>query len=111
MINWQRVDELRGEIGSDSLNEVVELFLDEVEGALMNLGSSASIEADLHFLKGSAANLGFEAFRMLCAEGEAMAAAGQGSRVELGQIIATYAASKKRFLEGLTANGEAAKSA
>ncbi len=111
MINWQRVNELRDEIGADSLDEVIELFLDEVEGALMNLGGTQTMEADLHFLKGSAANLGFEAFRALCAEGEAMAAAGQGGRVEIGTIIATYAASKKRFTEGLADSGDIASMA
>ena len=111
MINWQRVMELRDEIGADSLDEVVELFLDEVEAALMNLGGSASIEGALHFLKGSAANLGFEDFRALCAEGEAMAAAGKGNQVEVGRIIAIYAASKKRFLAGLAGSGDITRSA
>jgi HPt (histidine-containing phosphotransfer) domain-containing protein len=111
MIDWQRVNELRDEIGAESLHEVVELFLDEVEGALMALGGSGTIEADLHFLKGSAANLGFEAFRGLCAEGEAMAAAGRGNQVEIGRIIATYAASKHRFLDGLADRGAATRSA
>ncbi|MFN0115441.1 MAG: Hpt domain-containing protein [Paracoccaceae bacterium] len=101
MIDWARVEELKDEIGADSLDEVVELFLDEVEAVLMRLGEPGSLGADLHFLKGSAANLGFEAFRGLCAEGETLAAKGDGGRIEIGHVIATYAASKQRFLAGL----------
>lgn len=31
MIDWTRVDELRDEIGTDCFDEVVELFIEEVE--------------------------------------------------------------------------------
>ena len=78
MINWDRVDELRSEIGEDGFAEVVELFLDEVETTVMRLPSlpAAALEASLHFLKGSAWNLGFRDFGALCQDGERKAAAG-----------------------------------
>ncbi len=38
MIDWERVAELQSEIGADGFGEVLELFLDEVEGVVMRLG-------------------------------------------------------------------------
>ncbi len=78
MISWERVRELRDEIGEDDFCEVVDLFLEEVEEVLARLRAEpnpASYEADLHFLKGSALNLGFQALGALCRDGEVRAAA------------------------------------
>lgn len=111
MIDWNRVSELADEIGAENLGEVVELFLDEAEHALTRLGPVATLEADLHFLKGSASNLGFDGFRAVCAEGESMAAAGRPDEVGIGRIVAVYAESKRRFLAGLAQRGLAARSA
>ena len=62
MIDWERTNELCAEIGSDGFAEIVELFLDEVEGVVRRLSKQpdpSRFEADLHFLKGGAWNLGF----------------------------------------------------
>ncbi len=103
MINWDRVDELRSEIGEDGFAEVVELFLDEVETTVMRLPSlpAAALEASLHFLKGSAWNLGFRDFGALCQDGERKAAAGYGGDVDCGLITARYFSAREVFLEGL----------
>ena len=80
MINWARVVELREEIGAEDFDEVVELFLCEVEERVEHLDSEeplSEIEEDLHFLKGSALNLGFTSFANLCHEGEIKAQTGQ----------------------------------
>lgn len=104
MIDWTRVNELRNEIGDDGFSEVVELFLDEVEEVIARLKDAPdprSFEQDLHFLKGSAWNLGFAAFGVLCQVGERRAAQGQAATVDMAAVLASYAASKDCFLAGL----------
>ncbi|WP_339108654.1 Hpt domain-containing protein [Thioclava sp. GXIMD4216] len=99
MIDWDRVAELQSEIGADGFGEVVELFMDEVEGVVMRLGTRPEkLEEDLHFLKGSAWNLGFRAFGVMCQEGERLSAAGRSSEVDVSAILDIYAASKKDFM-------------
>lgn len=99
MIHWAKVVELRDDVGAEDFNEVVELFLDEVEETIVNLGANGrSLEHDLHFLKGSALNLGFIEFSELCRIGEADAAKGAADSVDTGAIIASYQASKSAFL-------------
>lgn len=104
MIDWVRVNELRDEIGEEGFAEVVELFLDEVEEVVVRLGRAPDpqcFEQDLHFLKGSAWNLGFAAFGALCQDGERRSAQGNPSTVDMGAVLASYAASKDHFLAGL----------
>ena len=99
MINWAKVLELRDEVGVEDFDEVVDLFLDEVEDTIMHLGTPCrSLEHDLHFLKGSALNLGFTEFSELCRSGESDAARGLGEDVDTGRIIACYHTSKTAFL-------------
>lgn len=101
MIDWSRVEELRSEIGEEGFCEIVELFLEEVEGVLRRLGTApdpARYEDDMHFLKGSAWNLGFRAFGALCQEAERQAAAGSGARIDLAAILESYARSRQDFM-------------
>lgn len=99
MINWSKVTELREEVGAEDFDEVVELFLDEVDDTISHLGTPGrSVEHDLHFLKGSALNLGFDDFSDLCRAGEETAAQGAGDTVDLGAVIACYHTSKTHFL-------------
>ena len=80
MIDWNRVAELRDEIGAEDFGEVAELFLMEVEETLSNLDKAVSDPAQMqdlmHFLKGSALNLGFRAMSDVCGSAEADAAQG-----------------------------------
>ncbi|WP_137701019.1 Hpt domain-containing protein [Marimonas lutisalis] len=104
MIDWNKVSELRDEIGDEDFAEVVDLFLEEVDGAMEKLRNGLpeeKLECCLHFLKGSALNLGFRAFSELCARGESDAAAGDVAKIDLGQVVATYDASKEVFLSEL----------
>ena len=102
LINWNKVSELRDEVGAEDFDEVVELFLDEVEETISLLGAEGrSVEHDLHFLKGSALNLGFAQFSELCRDGEAAAAAGDAVSVDLGAVVQSYTASKSAFLSDL----------
>lgn len=65
MIDARRIAELRDEVGKDDLAEVVALFCEEVEEVLAALASGATVE-QLHFLKGSALNIGMSAVASLC---------------------------------------------
>ncbi len=104
MIDWERVADLRAEVGEDDFAEVVELFLEEVEEVIARLRVAPDIaryEEDLHFLKGSALNLGFQSFSGLCQIGEKQAAQGQAHLIEIGQVIEAYGQSKLVFLQDL----------
>lgn len=108
MIDWVRANELRAEIGCDGFAEVVDLFLEEVEDVVRRLKSRpdpSCYEADLHFLKGGAWNLGFAEFGALCQEGERRSAAGNAPGVDVARIVRAYFASKEEFLAGLARAG------
>lgn len=100
MISWSRVAELKEEIGEEDFAEVAEMFLEEVDEVIERLRKSPDpglYEQDLHFLKSSSLNLGFEELSRLCGEGERMAAQGNPDAVELGPVFETYSASKEVF--------------
>ncbi|SEK84839.1 Hpt domain-containing protein [Roseovarius azorensis] len=104
MIDWNHVQQLRVEIGADAFDEVVDLFLDEVDaaiGRLRDLPDGHDPEEQLHFLRGSALNLGFSEFSGLCHQGEIAAASGQGDAVDLTGLLRCYEASRTAFMEGL----------
>jgi HPt (histidine-containing phosphotransfer) domain-containing protein len=109
MIDWDRVKELRFEIGAEDFVEVVGLFLEEADECIARIApdnGAKALAADLHFLKGAALNLGFAALSGLCQEGERRASAGDtdvdveavraaylGCRAELeSKAVATFAA-------------------
>lgn len=107
MIDWDRVTELREEIGEEDFAEVVELFLEEVEqviGKLRDAPDLNSLGNDLHFLKGSALNLGFRGFSVLCQTGETAASEGHADTVNIAEVLASYDVSKEAFQSGLGAS-------
>lgn len=104
MITWSRVDELADEIGADDFAEVVALFLEEVErelDRLYDLTDANALERTLHFLKGSALNLGFSEFAALCQLGEHQAAQGNSSDIRADRVVDCYNRSKSEFMAGL----------
>lgn len=104
MILWSRVTELRDEVGAEDFKEVIALFLDEVEEVIDRLRRDADrsqLEQDLHFLKGSALNLGFATFSDLCQDGERLAAGGDAASVDVAAIVEGYDQSKAAFFNGL----------
>lgn len=104
MIDWDRLKELREEVGPEDFDEVVELFLDEVEGVMDRLRESPdldTLEEDLHFLKGSALSLGFKNFSVLCQTGETNAGQGNADQIDLPEILACYDTSKAMFIADL----------
>ncbi len=104
MINWTRVSELRDEIGAEDFGEIVDLFLEEMDEETCALTAGVAVEcleSKLHSLKGSALNLGFEAFADLCQAGEKAAAQASHDQIDLTGILRTYEASKAEFLNTL----------
>lgn len=106
MILWSRVNELRDEVGADDFKEVIDLFLEEVEGVIDRFrtdgdGDRSQLEQELHFLKGSALNLGFSEFSDLCQAGERLSAEGKAETVDLAEIVASYDRSKAAFFDGM----------
>lgn len=104
MILWSRVNELRDEVGAEDFKEVINLFLEEVEEAINRLRGDpdrGQLEQDLHFLKGSALNLGFSEFADLCQDGERLSAAGEADTVDLAAIVDSYDRSKTAFFDGM----------
>lgn len=102
MIDWGKVRELRDEVGAEDLQEVVDLFLEEVEGTIGELAHGPELEAQMHFIKGAALNLGFSDLADACYKGEKAAAEGDGDSVDLDEVKSTFSASKSLFLAELT---------
>jgi HPt (histidine-containing phosphotransfer) domain-containing protein len=98
MINWDRVDELRSDFGEDDFVEIVALFIDEVEGKLDEMVSDphSDLAEGFHFLKGSAANLGFQGLFQATAAAEVTPDAER-----LAEIVEIFATSKASFFDGL----------
>ncbi len=103
MIDWQQVQQLEEDIGAEDFGDVVILFLSEVDEAVAQLETHCTDAANdlgpaLHFLKGSAYNLGFQAFGDLCSEGEKRVERGDFDLSELPQVATLYVQSKETFL-------------
>lgn len=111
MICWERVNELRDEVGVQDFAEVVEIFLEEVDEVMARLRAGpdpSTYETELHFLKGSALNLGFEALSDLCSKSEATARGPDRDSIDLLAVIQTYEKSKMAFNNGQQAPNVAA---
>lgn len=104
MIDWNRLRELREEVGADDFDEVIELFLDEVDTVINTLRAfpdPVGLENDLHFLKGSALSLGFRRFSDVCQTFEHAAAQGNTDQVDLKELLTCYDSSRDMFLTNL----------
>ncbi len=69
MIDWDRISELQEEVGEEGVAEVIDIFLEEMDegiAALSNLTAASDIAEKLHFLKGSAQNIGLSHASALC---------------------------------------------
>ncbi len=104
MIDWDRVEALREEVGTEDFDEVVELFLHEVDEEIENLSvddGRTELAEKLHFLKGSALSLGFREFSGLCQSGEAALSHDASAQVDIGALHASYQSSRAVFLSEL----------
>jgi hypothetical protein len=105
MLDWNRINELRAEVGDDEFQLILELFLDEVEGVLMRLSRCdvLRLETNLHFLKGCAWNLGFSDFGNLCDRDERRVSDGRSVQVCTQALIQCYSESKQALMRALAA--------
>lgn len=105
MIDWDRVNALRDEVGPEAFAEVVELFLEEVDEkvAQISAGHGGTAEEDMHFLKGAAINLGFSDLGTLCRESEVLARTGQAEEIDLAAVFDCFEASRENFLAAANA--------
>jgi len=104
MIDWTRVTELHAEIGEDGFNEILEVFLEEMNsivGQLQDGPEPQQLEMTLHALRGGLLNLGFTHASALCQQGEAMAANGLTDQVDTAGIMQSYDTSCQLFLSEL----------
>ena len=107
MIDWSCAAELRAEVGEEDFCEIIGLFFDETEEAIAKLRAGpaqAELESLMHFIKGSALNLGFVTLSEVCKDGELQARAGQA--VDVQGVISCYEQSRDAFF----AAGESAAS-
>ena len=103
MIDWNRVYELRQEVGDEEFQPILALFLDEVEAIMRRLPVDGpdELETDLHFLKGSAWSVGFKGLGEACEAAELLAQQGWQGRPAISRIQSIYTASRQSLLAGL----------
>lgn len=96
MINQSRINELREEVGEDDLLEVVDIFCEEVEEVLSDLDQAPppEIPGKLHFLKGSALNIGFDQLSEMCRQQELRLRDTPDAAADIAAIRAAYVAAK-----------------
>ena len=102
MISWDRINELKGEVGEDDFAEVVEIFLEEMDEAMNELTSGVSKEglgAAMHFVKGAAMNIGFHALGNICQEYETLSGEGKDDLIDCRKVVECYRISKTEFTE------------
>ena len=105
MIDWNRIAELQAEVGEDAIEEVVTLFIEEVGDAVAALAETddpSALSETLHFLKGSAQNIGLEGLGAVCAREELALRDDQGHSVAIEEI-AMALKNAATELDGLTA--------
>ena len=79
MIDWTRLNGLRSDIGEEDFADVAFLFVAEITEHLDRLTADPALAraSDFHFLRGSAANMGFVAMVEACRAAEAECLAGR----------------------------------
>lgn len=101
MIDWTRVADLHDEIGEAGFNEVVEVFVQEMDSIVAQLRDAPEphqLEMTLHALRGGLLNLGFTHVSALCQQGEALAAKGHPDQVDTRSIVQGYDSACQIFL-------------
>lgn len=97
MINTSRIQELREEVGEDDLAEVISLFCEEMDEVMDGLENTApdQLPSRLHFLKGSALNIGLDDVSELCRIEELRLSTDSKGAVDIAAIKSAYAKAKQ----------------
>ena len=101
MLDWDRISELREDVGEDDFAEVLALFVDEVAAALDALSGNdrGGLAGTLHALKGSALNIGLSRVGALCLDGEARLRTDPSAPIDIAAIRAAFDASRAEIAE------------
>lgn len=73
MLDWNRVDNLRYEIGEEDFLAILSVFLEETDAMMATIDArmpAIEMARVLHFLKGSAVNIGLASFAQACQQAE-----------------------------------------
>ena len=105
MIDHVRLAELREEVGEDDFAEVLQLFCEEVEETLDRLakGVFGDLAEELHFIKGSALNIGMTEVGHLCQKAEKALRVAVGSRPDIAPIVDAFRSAKDAVLSAIPA--------
>jgi histidine phosphotransfer protein HptB len=103
LTDWQRIEDLATEIGTEAVVEVVAMFLEETDEVMSRLSSAAPTTEDYHFLKGSALNLGLTDFAALCEQGEQETRTGTSNPQTHAAITAHYPVAKAALIKAVAA--------
>ncbi|MDG4646879.1 Hpt domain-containing protein [Roseibacterium sp. SDUM158017] len=89
-IDWDRLMSLRHDIGEEDFADVAFVFFSEMDGKLLELLEDPTRRTadDFHFLRGSAANLGFVAMAEACETAEA--ACREGRVPDLDDVTGSF---------------------
>ncbi len=104
MICWERVRQLRNDVGEECFREIVDAFLDEMDattGKLAETTDAIRQRAQFHFLKGNALNLGFSELAGQCASCENATLCAAVSAGEIEEVVASYRNARSMFEAGL----------
>lgn len=73
MVDWNRVESLRDEIGEEDFLAILSVFLEKTDSVMATINTkmpAAEMVRTLHFLKGSAVNIGLASFAKACQQAE-----------------------------------------
>jgi HPt (histidine-containing phosphotransfer) domain-containing protein len=87
-VDWERLNELKADIGEEDFADVVMLFVTELQETLATLAPDRAAASDFHFLRGSAANLGLTALVASCDAAEI--ACGVGQTADVGAVRSAF---------------------
>ncbi|MBT8458915.1 MAG: Hpt domain-containing protein [Boseongicola sp.] len=99
MIDWDRVLELKSEVGEDVFGEIIEMFFEEVREALNELSQvrGNALEERLHFIKGCALNIGLREVSELCRIAESSTRDSASDTINLEDIRRAFENSVVQF--------------
>ena len=98
-VDWDRLNELKQDIGEEDFADVAILFVSELQETLACLTADMAKASDFHFLRGSAANLGFTALVDACSAAEA--ACESGAVPDVDAVKAAFQAAMEEMAAGL----------
>lgn len=100
-VDWDHLNALRDDIGAEDFADVVLLFFSEIGERLdgMRAGSALPSADDFHFLRGSAANLGFVDMVRACETAEARCR--DGAPPDLPTVLAAFEAALAEVRRGV----------